>query len=610
MAGAVCYLEQTAAAPVGLLSSAAAMGKQKQKQTPAKPPPASSKAKAGHVTPRQKSTLKSDKFYELDDWSQLRPAVRSAFLLACCDQDGWDYDILDVLKMEDDERLSEIQAFASAIDIKFPWADDILTWLEIGDSKAGVQATEEDEKQLQGFVEFFKRKESERKRKIASASPNTRAAHVARSLSSTGVRRSLQKEVEQVRLDQDAEEGSGDEASAKTFSAAEVKALQTEAARNEAKELKKTQKAEEKKRKAEEITREKEQKAKEKAQQEQIAALQAKVLALSAATGGEKKQENSTDKRKKKKQRLEKETNVESDDTDADSDDSEDGDSDGDSESTGADSSAEDSDEALPETKRKKSGKSKVAKTSKQEAEIKMRTSSKFRLDEVYNSIHGRDINKAASISDLFIGLHDKLSTDAMMDPKTEKRARRYTEWLKLTRGDVQMSFDNMVLPIINNSGAVSQAESLFVVKLRQLLRKENKVLRKMDIGSLSHKALEKAVEPFVSSKVLSAAKAVREPGWHTGGRFGGGLGGPPGGPNRMGQQLRMTRSGRGILSCFLCGGNHYQSECSMQVPGTGLVQRPAPVPGAATLPDGAATTPSATPTAAAGQLQNKPKGP
>ena len=72
------------------------MGKNKEKRGGV---PESSKAKKGQITPRPKRLLRDEEFY-CYDWAQLRLAIGGSFLLACCDQGGWDYEPADVLGME------------------------------------------------------------------------------------------------------------------------------------------------------------------------------------------------------------------------------------------------------------------------------------------------------------------------------------------------------------------------------------------------------------------------------------------------------------------------------------------------------------------------------
>ena len=109
------------------------MGKNKRTREEASPIPNGSKAKKGKRTPRQKSVLRPDGSFDFD-WNKLRPTVARSFLLAACDQEGWDYDIVEVLKMEEDAIVWEINAFAAAVEIRFNWAADILTWWELGDN--------------------------------------------------------------------------------------------------------------------------------------------------------------------------------------------------------------------------------------------------------------------------------------------------------------------------------------------------------------------------------------------------------------------------------------------------------------------------------------------
>ena len=90
------------------------------------------RAKRTAPTPRPKHTLRADKFYAYE-WDSLRVNLLKGFLLAVCDQDGWDYNIDQVLSFNLTQALAEVEAFAAAVDVDFPWADDLEMFLEIGD---------------------------------------------------------------------------------------------------------------------------------------------------------------------------------------------------------------------------------------------------------------------------------------------------------------------------------------------------------------------------------------------------------------------------------------------------------------------------------------------
>ena len=142
-------------------------------------PPTTSKAKKGVRTPRDQKACREEGFFDFD-WTQLRPVVTRSFLLAVCDQEGWDYEVLAVLSMDDDEVLSEVQAFSDAVKINFNWAADIQTWLELGDHKDVMLAGEDDMAQLKEIMEYFERKEEARKKALRTASPNSRAKQVSK----------------------------------------------------------------------------------------------------------------------------------------------------------------------------------------------------------------------------------------------------------------------------------------------------------------------------------------------------------------------------------------------------------------------------------------------
>ena len=198
----------------------------------------------------------------------------------------------------------------------------------------------------------------------------------------------------------------------------------------------------------------------------------------------------------------------------------------------------------------------------------------------MYSALYGQDLNKAESISALFIGLQDKLARDGLTDTKSATGARRYTDWLKMVRKDVQAEFESAVSQIQHNPGAVGHAEKSFVIKMRGLIRQEDKLVRKSDINKLCHKAIEKVVEPMVSQKVLAAQRLNSErpggfpPGF--GNPFGRGSGPGPGGfgrgrgfpePQLVGGTL-YNRNGRSPLQCFVCGGNHFQRDCPQVLAG------------------------------------------
>ena len=62
----------------------------------------------------------------------------------------------------------------------------------------------------------------------------------------------------------------------------------------------------------------------------------------------------------------------------------------------------------------------------KQDATIEARTSDAARLEELYQHMHGHDINKAGTISALFLAMNDKLGVDVMLDKRTRDKAQHY----------------------------------------------------------------------------------------------------------------------------------------------------------------------------------------
>ena len=133
-----------------------------------------------------------------------------------------------------------------------------------------------------------------------------------------------------------------------------------------------------------------------------------------------------------------------------------------------------------------------------------------------------------------------------------------------------QKAFNDTVSPIEHNTGAVAQVEKLFVIEMRSLLRKQGKIVRLLKLDAAFNKAIEKVVEPFVSSKIsagqirsqqlpaplLNSSQFLQQQGL---GSFRGDNKRPQASP----QGLRLTRDGRPVR-CFRCEGNHYQSDCPL----------------------------------------------
>ena len=67
-------------------------------------------------TPRRKEVLRAEKFYAYE-WDKLRVNLLRGFLLAVCDQDGYKYEPEDVVKLNVAEALTEVEGFASEVDV-------------------------------------------------------------------------------------------------------------------------------------------------------------------------------------------------------------------------------------------------------------------------------------------------------------------------------------------------------------------------------------------------------------------------------------------------------------------------------------------------------------
>ena len=260
-------------------------------------------------------------------------------------------------------------------------------------------------------------------------------------------------------------------------------------------------------------------KEKEREMQEEIDKLRAATMAKGAASssgkGGKKrKHKKAKGSKKKKKSRKGRGSSSSSSNGSGSSSSSSSSDSSSSSSSSSSsddDSSGDEGGKASPETKqtdkkKKKASKSKVERLSKQEALIESRTSVSNRIEEMYSALYGQDLNKAESISALFIGIQDKLARDGLTDTKSATGARRYTDWLKMVRQDVQAEFESAVSQIQHQPGAVGHAEKSFVIKMRGLIRQEDKLVRKSDINKLCHKAIEKVLQVL---KVLQAKKVL-----------------------------------------------------------------------------------------------------
>ena len=157
----------------------------------------------------------------------------------------------------------------------------------------------------------------------------------------------------------------------------------------------------------------------------------------------------------------------------------------------------------------------------------------------------------------------------------------KYAQYLKLCRKDAQAALENIVSPVANQPGVAAQAEKIFVVKLRAMAREKNKLVRKLKLQDMITTAINKSVEPFVNPKI-----GRRENNWLGGGvgrdfgvgggGFGGGQGGgngwdygakgggKGGGKGGYPPGTRMQKNGMLPLKCFVCNGNHYQSECQV----------------------------------------------
>ena len=545
--------------------------------------PGRTKHKKTARTPRRKEVLRPEKFYAYE-WDKLRANLLRGFLLAVCDQDGYKYEPEDVVKLNVAEALTEVEAFASEVDVNFPWAVDIEEFLELGDNKAALGFSVEDEEQLEEIKAFFDKKvEEERKAvsaQLAKASPNTRAkamrlrpaAPVPEELNDSYV---TPAQGDKVRTDL---QPTAHVARRLGYSEEDLERIRTEAAeaatRAAEKEASKLLKALEKKRKADADDAAAAHAAELAAAKERLSQLKALHLAQ-----GKNKSGQECKKKKKKSTRTDDSDDDDSDDSD---DESSDTDSDDDDSSSDSDSSRDSSDS---NRKSKKTAKAKRAKKSKKssasrsrtprlskiESKIEQRASASVRLEEVYNVVHGEDLEKAETIAGLFMGLHEKFSLDALSDRKSRKKPRRYQSQLNYTRRDCQKAFNDTVSPIEHNSGAVAQVEKLFVIKMRALLRKQSKIVRLPKLDEAYNKAIEKVVEPFVSSKV--SAGQIRSQPMLTAALHGsqqflqqqslGHLRRDNKRQQASPQGLRLTRDGRPVR-CFRCEGNHYQSECPL----------------------------------------------
>ena len=537
-------------------------------------------------TPRRKEVLRAEKFYAYE-WDKLRVNLLRGFLLAVCDQDGYKYEPEDVVKLNVAEALTEVEGFASEVDVNFPWAVDIEEFLEIGDNKAALGFGAEDEKQLEEVKVFFDKKvEEERKAvaaQLAKASPNTRSKAI-RLRPAAPVPEEIVDDIStpaQAGTTRPASPQVANVARRLNYSEEELERVRTEAAaaatRAAEKESSKLLKALERKRKADaddaaaahaaELTE-----AKDKLN---------KLKAVHLAQGKHKSGPEHKKKKKKSTKKDDSDDDDDSDDSDSDSDSSDTDGSDTD-DSSDSDSSSNSSDSDRKSAKKKhskrrktgrKSSSSRTPRMSKLESKIEQRASASVRLEEVYNSVHGEDLDKAETIAGLFMGLVEKFSLDGLTDRKSRKKPRRYQTHLSYTHRNCQKAFADSVSPIEYNTGAVAQVEKLFVIKMRALLRKQGKIVRLLKLDEAYNKAIEKVVEPFVSGKIsagqsrsqqLPAALQLMQPQ----------VGGPlrrenkswnraQQGPQLSPQGLRLTRDGRPIR-CFRCDGNHYQSDCPL----------------------------------------------
>ena len=540
--------------------------------------PGRTKHKKTARTPRRKEVLRPEKFYAYE-WDKLRANLLRGFLLAVCDQDGYKYEPEDVVKLNVAEALTEVEAFASEVDVNFPWAVDIEEFLELGDNKAALGFGAEDEEQLEEVKAFFDKKVEEERRAVAAqlakASPNTRskairlrpAAHVPEEIADdvstpaqAGKARSASPQVANVarRLD---------------YSEEELQRICTEAAeaatRTAEKEAAKLLKALEKKRKADADDA-------AAAHAAELAAAKEKLHKLKATKLAQGKYKSGQESKKRKKSATKSDDSDDDDDDDDDSssdsssDDDDDSSTDSDSSNDSSDSDKTKKSKKGKKSKNKKSSRSRTPRLSKLESKIEQRASASVRLEEVYSAVHGEDLDKAETVAGLFMGLHEKLSLDALTDRKSRKKPRRYQTHLSYTRRDCQKAFNDTVSPIEHNTGAVAQVEKLFVIKMRSLLRKQGKIVRLLKLDTAYNKAIEKVVEPFVSSKIsagqirsqqlpaplLSGSQFLQQQGLGSFRR-------DNKRPQTSPQGLRLTRDGRPVR-CFRCEGNHYQSDCPL----------------------------------------------
>jgi hypothetical protein len=203
--------------------------------TPRKKP-----TKGGKKTPRNKATIRGEKFFAYE-WEKLPTSIKHAFLVHVCDQEGWHYEEEEVLDMSDAEALAEIIEFTDDVRMDFPWADDVQTYLELGDNFALFKVTDEDAAALAEIRHAFDKKIEAEREKLSKASPRTRSRKLVRALSVQSPDPSLVEDEQEPRL-----------------SSAEVRKIQEDTRKEEAKRRAAEQKKREESAAREERKRDKE----------------------------------------------------------------------------------------------------------------------------------------------------------------------------------------------------------------------------------------------------------------------------------------------------------------------------------------------------------------
>lgn len=205
-----------------------------EQQPPETPAGSKTRPRRRKSTPRHKSKLRSEKFFVVK-WQTLRENVLKGILLACGDQEGFDYDVGTVLLMDREGVLSEVEYFVGELKMNFPWAEDIEEWLGLGDNRECLQWDAEDDAQLQATIAMFAEKIRKEKEATSAASPASRAKRMvsrrivqpleeatdAPESSASGARKSPRKKVRKddapKQVEDDAAAAAGEDRAAKSF---------------------------------------------------------------------------------------------------------------------------------------------------------------------------------------------------------------------------------------------------------------------------------------------------------------------------------------------------------------------------------------------------------